>query len=67
MRIGLHFVFQLDLQNKQVKLNFIQSPLSLTNSNMTQTVFVLSVHILLLKRQTNWFLEIQLQQLSLPC
>ena len=56
LNIGLHFLLQLKLQNKQVELDSIQTNLLWSNSKVTKTVVASVVKLLLWKCQTNLLL-----------
>ena len=66
-KIGLYFLLQFALRKIQVKLNLGQTLLLWPISNMTKIFVCLVVYVLLLKRRTNWLLQIQSRHASLPC
>ena len=66
IRIGFQFMFHLFVNFLQVVFNLIQTPLSWRTINITKTVVVSVVYLLLWKCQTNCLLQMQSQAISLP-
>ena len=60
MRIGLHFLFQLDLQKKTGQVQFESDAPIMVYDKYDKNSFVLLFQILIFKCQTNWFLQMKL-------